>query len=236
MGHFPWLRDKLPGRLWSLKVFPALRHSHTLLIAAQFPGGLLPAIRDAPKLSEPFSVVRLPNFFGFLRWNWWDFTDLWRLKSMKSIWNPSSFYGFLWAIPSRTVLENQLFTIEMSDLLQKKNIVGWPRYPMIFFFAGDINHIPWRTRSCTTPEYFTSCWDLAGFLLRGSFHLILVSLRAHQISPWVFLLTSHPLVGSYPSSCGVNPIQQITPPVAQFPAIWGINTISCLFVFSPHFF
>lgn len=33
---------------------------------AQFPGGLLPAIRDAPKLSEPFSVVRLPKsvFWG----------------------------------------------------------------------------------------------------------------------------------------------------------------------------
>ena len=53
------------------------------------------------------------------------------------------------------VLENQLFTIEMSDLLQKKTLVGWPMYPI--FFTGDINHIPWRTRSCTTPEYFTSC-------------------------------------------------------------------------------
>ena len=166
--------------------------------AAQFPGGLLPAIRDAPKLSEPFSVVRLPNF---------------RFFGVKLV----GFHRFLVA------------EIDVSPLLGGQGIP-------CFFFTGDINHIPWRTRSCTTPEYFTSCWGLAGFLLRGSFHLILVSLRAHQISPWVFLLTSHPLVGSYPSSCGVNPIQQITPPFAQFSAIWGINTISCLLVFSPQHF
>ena len=102
--------------------------------AAQFPGGLLPAIRDAPKLSEPFSVVRLPNFrffgvklVGFHRFLVAEIDVSYEIPAVSMV-----FFGH--SIPN--VLENQLFTIEMSDLLQKKNPCWVAKVSHVFFLLG----------------------------------------------------------------------------------------------------
>ena len=99
-----------------------------------------------------FSFVFWVKLVGFHRALEAEIDEI-HMKSQQFLW----IFWAIRAIPSRMFCQISFSLLRCQICFRKKTLVGWPRYPMFFFFTGDINHSPWRTRSCTTPEYFTSC-------------------------------------------------------------------------------